>query len=349
MRGGKKKAGREERKNFLRRLIQSQSSCVYALIYLLLSSFLPSPSLCQTPAPATIPQGRFLTDSVEIGRPFRYALSFSHPVSEDVLFPDSTAFAPFLIRDKTFLPTRSTAEISTDSAVYTLVSFETQPQSTLRVPLYIVGTVDCTTVFSTTDTVFFRSRLQTARPDTLRLRASTQLMPLRQELNYPVLVAVLGSIALILAVLYALFGRVIDRQFMLFQLRQRHLSFLREYNRIVRTLNPETASEGAYGAVVRWKAYLEQLEQQPFSTMTTPELVERITTRPVALPDIREGAVEEALRTADRMMYGGAYTDQSNEAMRLLRTVAVALYTQRRVLTAQTNVAQTGPSTPETV
>lgn len=285
----------------------------------------------QQAPPVTIPQGQFLTDTIEVGQPFRYALSFRHPVREDVLFPDSSAFAPFLIRDKTFLPTRSDAQISIDSAVYTLVSFEIQPQSTLRVPLYIVGTSDCTTVFSSVDTVFFRSRLPAARLDTARLQSTTQFVPLRQEMNYPALAAILGSIALALAVLYVLFGRFINQQVALFQLRQRHLNFLRGYNRIVRTLNADTAADGAYQAVIRWKEYLENLERQPFSTMTTPEIVDRITTRPVALSGLGKEAVEEALRTADRMIYGGTYTDKSVEAMQLLRTVAVAIYEQQRL------------------
>ena len=308
----------------------------YYPFFILISATL----FAQNPAPATIPVGQFLTDSVEIGRPFQYALSFRHPITEDVLFPDSTAFVPFLVRDKAFLPTRSDAQMSTDSAVYTLVSFETQSQLTLRLPLYIVGPADCTVVFSSTDTVFFRSRLQTTRPDTLRLQTSTQVSPLRQELNYPVLLAVLGGITLIISLIYALFARTINRQLALFRLRQRHLSFLREYNRLIRTLSADSAKETAYQAVVRWRNYLEGVEQQPYSTMTTPEIVERITKRQPGLPGIREQDVEEALKTADRMIYGDTYTDLSNESMRLLRTVAIQAYGQRRAILMQSAVMQ---------
>lgn len=302
-----------------------------------------TPVTAQNPAPSTIPVGQFLTDSIEIGRPFRYALSFHHPISEDVLFPDSTAFAPFMVREKSFLPTRSDAQISTDSAVYTLVSFEVQPQLTLRVPLYIVGPADCTVVFSSTDTVFFRSRFQTTRPDTLRLQTSTKIAPLRQELNYPVLLVVLGVIGLLAGLIYALFARTINRQLALFRLRQRHLSFLREYNRLIRTLSADSATEVAYQAVVRWRNYLEGLEKQPYSTMTTPEIVERITKRESGLPGISEQNVEEALKTADRMIYGGTYTNQSIESMQLLRTVAILIYEQRRV-----SLLQSGPKVAET-
>jgi len=301
---------------------------------------LVAPASAQNLAPSTIPVGKFLTDSIEIGRPFRYALSFRHPISEDVLFPDSTAFAPFMVREKLFLPTRSDAQISIDSAVYTLVSFEIQPQLTLRVPLYIVGPADCTVVFSSTDTLFFRSRFQTARPDTLQLQTSTQITPLRQELNYPVLVIFLAGIGLLVGLVYALFARTINRKLALFRLRQRHLSFLREYNRLVRTLNADLATEIAYQAVIRWRNYLEGLEKQPYSTMTTPEIVERITKRQSGLPGINEQDVEEALKTADRMIYGDTYTDKSNESMRLLRTVAIQMYGQRRAVLIQSGATE---------
>lgn len=297
----------------------------------------------QNPAPATIPVGRFLTDSIEIGRPFRYTLSFRHPISEDVLFPDSTAFTPFMVREKSFLPTRSDSQISTDSAVYTLVSFEIQPQLTLRVPLYIVGPADCTVVFSSTDTVFFRSRFQTARPDTLQLQTSTQITPLRQELNYPVLLIVLGGISVLTGLIYALFARTINQKLALFRLRQRHLSFLREYNRLIRTLSADSATEVAYQAVVRWRNYLEWLEKQPYSTMTTPEIVDRITKRELGLPGISEQNVEEALKTADKMIYGGTYTSESNKSMQLLRTVASLIYEQSRVM-----LVQAGSTVPKT-
>jgi hypothetical protein len=304
----------------------------------------------QPPAPATIPSGRFLTDSFEVGRPFRYALSFRHPVNEDVLFPDSTVFAPFVVREKAYLPTRSDAEISTDSAVYTLVLFETRPQLTLRVPLYVVGGTDCTLVYSSVDTVFFRSRLPTARLDTLRLQTDTQIIPLRQELNYPLLVFVLGGLGMLGGLIYALFGRLITRQLRLFRLRQRHRTFLREYNRIVQQIRVEASAEGAYQAIIRWKNYLQQVEQQPYASMTTPELVERISMRDVALPNIQGRSVLEALRTVDRMIYGGTYSNQADESLDLLREVAVAIYEQRRTtLTRPGSTTNLFPKTAETV
>lgn len=294
----------------------------------------------QNNPPVTIPQGHFLTDSFEVGRPFRFALSFRHSVTEDVVFPDSTGFAPFLVRKATFLPTRTDAGISADSAVYTLVSFDTKPQQTLQVPVYVVGTTDCTTVYSSTDTIFFRSKLQTARPDTLRLQTVTEVIPLRQQLNYPVLLYVLAILGLVAALLYGLFGRFITKQGQLLQLRQNHRRFLRQYNRLINTVTPETAADVANEAVVWWKAYVERLEQQPFTTMTTPEIVRQISDQAVGGTAEEPLNIENALKTTDRVIYGGTFTEESYQALRLLRTVAVNTYYKRRRL------VQNQPSAP---
>ena len=74
--------------------------------------------------------------------------------------------------------------------------------------------------------------------------------------------------------------------------------------------------------------------------LTLQKIVERITKRQPGLPGIREQDVEEALKTADRMIYGDTYTDLSNESMRLLRTVAIQAYGQRRAILMQSAVMQ---------
>ncbi|KAB7731887.1 hypothetical protein F5984_06595 [Rudanella paleaurantiibacter] len=298
--------------------------------------------------PVTIPQGHFLTDSFEIGRPFRFALSFRHAVTEDVLFPDSTHFSPFLLRETVVLPTRTADGISVDSAVYTLVSFSTEPQLILRVPLYIVGSADCTTVYSSVDTVFFRSKLMSARPDTLQLRPSLKVVPLRQELNYPVLLVTLTVIGIVVGLIYALFGQALNRQWKLWQLHRNHLRFLRRYDKLVGAIKPETASDLANQAVVRWKRYLEKLEQQPYLTMTTPEIVSQIQaqeTSELASP----AAVENALKTTDRLIYGGTFTDESGQALQLLREVAIRTYQRRRVVRTQPRPSVPDPQLPESV
>lgn len=275
------------------------------------------------------PIGRFLTDSIEVGRPLRYSLTYDHAPTVDVFFPDTARhFAPFRVQQVAVFPTRTFAEgsrtVSRDSAVYTLVSFQTHPVQVLQTNVRLVNERDCTLVRSSPDTVWLRSRLATVdlnTPSALTLATDTTIVPLRQQFNYPVLGVVLTGIGLFGVLLYVLFGRAGQRQWRLYRLRLEHARFLREYNRLSRSLSPDTAAETANQSVVVWKAYLEKLERQPYASLTTPEIAERTG----------DNRVADALREADRMIYGGTFSARSPEALRILADVATQTYRRRRI------------------
>jgi hypothetical protein len=272
------------------------------------------------------PVGTFLDDTIEVGRPFRYALTVRHPASDDVLFPDTARqFAPFLVRDVAVFPTRTQANSSTDSAVYTLVSFEVSRARTLRVPVYIVRGTDCTAVLAAPDTVFLRSAvLASARPDTLRLLPDTHVATLPQQFNYANLMLTATAMGVVVMALYILFGQAARQRWALYVLGRKHQRFLDRYGQLIGLLSsaqvsPEAASEAANQAVVTWKQYLEKTERQPYTSLTTREIGDRIG----------DDRVADALRETDRMIYGGTFTDESPKALQILRDVAVAAYTRK--------------------
>lgn len=282
----------------------------------------------QPPAEGSVPIGRFLTDSIDIGRPFQYSLTYDHPPAAEVLFPDTARqFAPFRVQRVAVFPTLTTGEgrraVSRDSAVYTLLSFETSPFQVLQTDIRLVNARDCTRVRSLPDTVWLRSGLAAAAltaPLTATLATDTTVVPLRQQLNYPVLGVVLIGVGLLGALLYVLFGQTSQRHWRLYRLRLDHSRFRREYNRLSRSLSPDTAAETANQSVIVWKAYLEKLERQPYASLTTPEIAERTG----------DSRVADALREADRMIYGGAFSARSPEALRILANVATQTYHRRR-------------------
>lgn len=299
---------------------------------------LSGPSLLRQDSPGQPAiKGYFLVDSIEIGRPFRYSLTYHHPATIDVLFPDTARyFAPYRVQKVTVFATNTVGTgpmaVSRDSAVYTLVSFETDSIQLLRVPLRLLNTIDCTARWTQIDTVFLRSKLPLALPDslasqTLRLATDTKLAPLQQQFNYMALAAGFISISLGLGVLYLLFGRLARRQWRLYLLNRRHVRFLLEYTRLNDRLSSFTAAETANQAVILWKAYLEQLDPRPYMSLTTPELATR-------LQDERVGV---ALHEADRMIYGGSYTPQSQSALQVLKEVATQMYLQCRTTLIQSD------------
>ncbi|GAB4027163.1 hypothetical protein [Spirosoma gilvum] len=274
--------------------------------------------------------GQFLTDTIEIGRPFQFALTYRHPAIKDVLFPDTALhFAPYRVERVVVFPTQTSGvgfnAISRDSAVYTLVSFETDSVQRLQVPVRVIGDVDCTRYWTQTDSVFLKSKLTPSTADSThtpvaKLATETKLAALQQQFNYLALATGFALVSIVSLLLYGLFGQAIRRQWRLYQLNRQHLRFLNEYNRFCRSINSYTASDIANQAVVLWKTYLERLDLLPYTSMTTPELAERMA----------DDRITDALREADRMIYGGSFTPQSQPALRLLGEIATQTYRRAR-------------------
>jgi hypothetical protein len=280
--------------------------------------FALSPALAQERKP----QGAFLTNRVEVGKPFSYSFSYRHKTEQEVFFPDSTFdFSPFEFVDQEYFTTRTDSLGSLDSTIYRLVTFDVSALQTLRLPVYELSGRDCTAVYAGQDTIYLQSSLpESARPDTLRLQTETKVKLLRRQFNYPVFLAVLASISLLTLVIYWLFGRIILKQWRLFQLSRGHTDFLRTFNRYNRNARERESIVEAEKAVVIWKEYLEDVERKPFATYTTREIVDNV-------PD---QALEEALRDIDRIIYGQVKSNQMDTSLQTLKNVAQRIYRRRR-------------------
>src|SRR5690606_37566080 len=122
---------------------------------------------CQLKAQDIIVRAGFLTDSVRVGDEIRFYLTAQYPVSEQVLFPDSTFnFAPFEFKKKKYFPTVSSKGSSYDSTVYYLTSFELDRIQQLELPIFKINESDCTRYISNRDTLIMQ-QLITSLPDSL--------------------------------------------------------------------------------------------------------------------------------------------------------------------------------------
>jgi len=270
---------------------------------------------------AQIPSGVFLNDTIEIGQPVQYALSIRHSAQNDVLFPDTGRyFSPFIVRKVAIFPTQTDEKGSLDSAVYTLVSFETTPVQILKTPVFVLNaSADCTAVYSRPDTIRLKERIKSQQLDTLRLTTNTEVVTLRQQMNYPLLFTILFGFSLLGGLIFLLFGRTIRTRVGRYRLYRQHVDFERTFNRLIRHLGPETAHENAERAVVLWKEHLGWLERKPFLSLTTREIVDSV-------PDNR---LADALKEIDGMVYGGVYSEQTQQSLKILREVADNSYRRR--------------------
>jgi hypothetical protein len=280
------------------------------------SIFFPIPEAVAQQAP----EGRFLSDSIRIGSPVYYSLSYRHSPDEVVIFPDTNyQFAPFELLDKQFFPTRTNASGSLDSVVYRLMSFEIDPVQSLSLPVFIISEKDSTPFFAEPDTVLLKEMI-TVPVDTLSLKANTRFLPLRQETNYALFYLIALGLLVLFGLLFLLFGKQVRNRYRLYRLQKRHLAFLQEFRQTRGALGQSDTVLMLEKMVVLWKQYIETLSNKPYSTYTTKEISDRI-------PD---KALTEALKHIDRTVYGGLPFDKTSETFAPLQDFAVQLYEKRR-------------------
>lgn len=267
-----------------------------------------------------------MTDTIRVGKPFLYSLSYRHDPAQEVFFPDTTFnFSPFQVLSQEYFITQTDERGSLDSTVYRLVSFEVTPVQPLSLPVFVLNNNDCTAVYAAPDTVFIRLLPEVMQNDSLVLQADTKVVPLRRQFNYAVFLGVVAAVAGLSLLIYWLFGRSISRQWQMFQLQRRHREFVRTFNRLNRNARERNSVSDAEKAVIVWKKYLERVEEKPFATYTTREILDNIPDEPLA----------DALKDIDGTIYGQVRSRNMDVSLQVLRTVALRSYRRRRREIAQ--------------
>ncbi len=276
-------------------------------------------------------KGAFLQDSIEIGLPVKYALSYRHKPTEDIFFPDSTYnFKPFELLNREFFTTSTKDDVSLDSVVYTLISFEVDAVQKLSLPIYIRAKNDCTTIYTEQDSIYLKKMIDGKTPlADLPLKADIQPIHLNQQANYPLVFMILVGFGILGSIIFWLFGKPIKRQIKLFQFRRRYDEFQRIFQRLSKSTDDTTRRlENVEKAVVLWKKYIERLENKPFTTFTTKEILDNI--KDTRLPD--------ALREIDATIYGGNFSKKTVSSLSILQELAEGLYREHRQILIESPV-----------
>lgn len=246
-------------------------------------------------------RGQFLVDSIKIGKPFPYALAVAYPSDKRILFPDSTfQFAPYEFVDKQYFPTRSANGISRDSAIYYLNSFEIDSVQSLALPIFIIQPQDCTRLMAAPDFVLFQ-HLVTISTDSIEatklpLKVNAFYEPVQWLFNYP-LASIIGGIALVLLIVaWIIFGKRIIRYFKIKRMRKGFQLFIQNFTASIEQLKTNYSAKGAEQSLTLWKQYLENLEDKPFTKLTSKEILKSPGNESLVAP----------LATVDRLIYAGA-------------------------------------------
>ena len=245
------------------------------------------------------PQGSFDADTLKVGEPITYTLSFRYPKNLEVVFPgEDDNYAPFEYLDRVFAPTSSDSVYSYDSVAYELTTFELDSIQSLALPVYVVNTnregeADSTAIYAAIDSVMLE-RVIKEMPDSVDLKVNQAYRDVPLEFNYPYLLVGIAAFLLLAALVYILFGQKIRRQWQLYQLKKGQKAFQEQFGRSLESLRKSPNKRRSEDTLIVWKQYMERLDRLPYTKMTTKEIVK-----------IKGGeAVQNDLRAIDRSIYG---------------------------------------------
>lgn len=244
--------------------------------------------------------GGFLKDSIQIGEPVGYYLAAAYPQSLTVLFPDSVfSFVPFEFAKKIFYPTVTANGTSRDSVIYYLNTFEIEKIQYLSLPVFVTSARDCTAYTPVADSVYLIELVTSPPSDSvnaqnLPLKTNTLYERVFSEFNYIITMIAVGLLLVIAVIVWIAFGKRIIKYFKLKKLEKSHLKFLQAFTNQFQQLSTLFSPEKTEAAISLWKKYLEQLEQRPYTKLTTRETTQMI-------PNEKLGV---SLQMIDRAIYG---------------------------------------------
>jgi hypothetical protein len=257
---------------------------------------------------AQIPKGVFVEDSMRLGEVINYTLVFKHDANIEVFFPDlNYNYAPFEYVDKIYFPTKTSQGVSTDSAIYQLRSFGIDSIQYLSLPVYNIQKGDSTAIFTAKDSLLLKTAIK-GNATFLKLKAGAEFLPMKTKPNLWLIFAQIIGFAALIFIWWLFFGKIIKRQLNLFSIYRSHTEFSSTFNRYAKNANKVNIKK----ALILWKKYMSRLKNQPFITMTTPEI----------LQNIPNDQLNDALREIDSSVYGSSISNEINEAIAILKKLA---------------------------
>jgi hypothetical protein len=241
------------------------------------------------------------TKTVQVrGKPFPYSLTAKYPSDKKILYPDSTfQFTPFEYVAKQYFPTETRNGISRDSAVYYLSSFEIDSVQRLALPIFVIQKQDCTTVYAEQDNVMLQHMvamaLDSIQAPKLPLKVNNFYEPVAWLFNYPLASIIGGVVIILLIAAWVIFGKRIIRYFRVKRMRKAFEQFLHTFNDSIEQLKTNYSPTSAEKSLTLWKKYLENLEDKPFTKLTSKEIVRASESENLKTP----------LTMVDRLIYAG--------------------------------------------
>lgn len=267
-------------------------------------------------------QGKFIEDSLYIGKPIYYSLTYKHASSEDVFFPDANySIPPFEIIGRKIFPTRTTGTISSDSILYTLITFDISPFHELSMPVFSKKTSgDSSAIFSKSDRIYTHTyfpKSKNLRQFSLKRYPEIETLPKNFNLFgffRWLLILVISGICV-----YIFLGKRIRIQYHLFLFSRKNKIFTNAFKKQTKDFSN---IDNIVKSLVLWKEYMEWLEKKPYTSFTTKEIFQEI-------PNQR---LLDALQEIDSSIYGGNKSNHIPFALSILFNTTQDKYKEHYIL-----------------
>jgi Sec-independent protein translocase protein TatA len=261
-----------------------------------------------------VPHGNFLKDSVKIGEELPYSLWIKYPKNNDVAFPDSLFdFSPFELEKRHYFTTKSDSLVSLDSVVYYFTTFEIDTVQYLTLPVYLINEYDSTTLYTSTDSIILK-QVVTTLPDSVAVLVNTDYQKVPLAFNYPYFTIGIIIILIIALVIFLVFGKRIRKTLKVYWLTKRHKQFINSFNNLLADQPIEVER-----TLSAWKKYLENLLSQPYTKLTSKEIVSLTGHSEIA----------EHLKVIDRYIYSGSKTTDTKSSFEYLMLFSVEQFNNR--------------------
>jgi len=218
------------------------------------------------------PKLQVLTDSVKIGESFQASLTYQHKPNSEVFFPDSSFDYGVLEYIKHSPYPTKTDSLSLDSAVYTLVNFNIQDSTEIKLPLYILTRNDSIKIESNSNFIY-TNRTLTQLPDSLQLKTQLEYIRLKSPVNFALLIVVGTLIISALLILLIVFRKKIKKFLKNHFLKKKCQKIFNALEVLIQTEKYDASVLNDYSGLS--KKGLEYIFKTPVSTFTSSQIKER--------------------------------------------------------------------------
>ena len=240
------------------------------------------------------PKGYFFEEKTKIGEKVSYALTVRYSKNLNLLLPDSTyKFGTFEYNSRTYFKTLSDSTHSFDSVIYRFSTFEIDSVQYLQLPVFVLENEDSLAIFSSLDSIEL-VQVVAEIPEKPELKANTDLVKIKRQFNYPYFLIGLGVLIFVVFIIALFFGKQLARAWKMYRMKRTHKKFIEQFFNLMRDVSGNNPNSTPEHVLAVWKMYLERLEKNPVSKLTTKEIF--VLHNNVKLKD--------NLKLIDRSIYG---------------------------------------------